>query len=511
MFRRLFLLELVVAMLTLPAFAVDIPAGTAALCNYETLHTYEDGASVQLKAVWKANEYTVTYDSGEHATITGTAYTDTATYDENYTVPAAALDAIVPREGYTFVGFNTESGQSVANFPDAQATPWKRTGDLTVYAAYLANGTNISYNCGKALVNQAVTGTWIGETGANTAMVEYDETYGHPIGDASCQLVGYNFDGWHCVTGTTAMVSGGTTHETDGIVDGKWKWKTSNVTCTAVWTPKTYSCGAGSYLKNSSDGADCAVCPKDSYCPGFRNHTYTESDYGSKECPDGYITAEGVPAGSNKECYVQSTESCANVNAYTYGHGTAEYANAEVTCKRYFGSESVCVVAEADKSVCNIDHMECEAGYEEREVEGALRCVKKSVECPAGTYLPANSGDSDACAVCPKDSYCSGGSYEALKSSDQGKNECSGKLKSPAGARSEDDCGVILHVDGDVVYLHRDKGDRPSLVVDINGTKWYADMTSIDQGAKPMYSDTERTWHVMVGDKEYTIHSPIYE
>lgn len=277
----------------------------------------------------------------------------------------------------------------------------------------------------------------------------------------------------------------------------------ASVVLRAVWTPKNYRCGEGYYLKKTEDSVDCAVCPKDSYCPGFENHTYNESEYGKTNCPDGYYTdaAQSVKA---QDCYKTTTVSCAEKNPFTSLHLKQVVYNTDtVTCTDRLESESVC------DSVCNIVGLICEDGYEESHVNGVWSCVESRVTCDAGTYLPAGARE---CAVCTENNFCAGGSYKPDNTKDKGIESCSGNLKSPKGSRSENDCGKILRIDGESLYLHADKrGTTPSLVVEIDGKKWYANTTPIEQGAKPISEGSGKTLHMSIKGKEYTVHTDNYK
>ena len=71
--------------------------------------TAVNNSTVTLYAQWKANTYTVTYDSNKPAnastTISGTMSKDTATYNQNYTTRANGYTLL----GYTFVGWNEKA------------------------------------------------------------------------------------------------------------------------------------------------------------------------------------------------------------------------------------------------------------------------------------------------------------------------------------------------------------------------------------------------------------------
>lgn len=277
----------------------------------------------------------------------------------------------------------------------------------------------------------------------------------------------------------------------------------ASVVLRAVWEPKVYRCGAGYYLKKTTDSVDCAECPKDSYCLGFDSHVYNEdeSDYGKNDCGSGYHT-DDVKNTSQNACYKTETLTCAEKVNFSCPRVKQVLYNTEtVTCTQHLGSESVC------DSACNVVGLICEEGYEESHVDGVWSCVESRVTCNAGTYLPAGTKE---CAVCTENSFCVGGSYKPDDTKNQGIESCENNLKSPRGARSENDCGKILRVDGDALYLHPDKrGPNPSLVVEIDGKKWYANTTPVQQGIKPMSEGSGKTVHMLINGQEYTVHTEL--
>jgi hypothetical protein len=151
----------------------------------------------------------------------------------------------------------------------------------------------------------------------------------------------------------------------------------------------------------------------------------------------------------------------------------------------------------------------CEEGYQAKQVDGVWKCVELSVECPAGTYL---SGESGRCEECLENNYCAGGTYSAESKQDQGIVPCEDGLKAPKGSRAVVDCGVILRIGGDALYMHSDKRG-PSLVVqDSKGRVWYANATPVStDGAKKVSDGATKELHVMINGEEYTVHTSILE
>lgn len=307
------------------------------------------------------------------------------------------------------------------------------------------------------------------------------------------------------------------TQKCDYSTIGSYGGNTADVWLRAVWEPHKYSCGAGYYLKVTPDSAACAECLPDYYCPSFSNVPFNEdeSDYNLNSCPEGY-TKSDAGATAKSDCYKMVAVSCAEKNPYTYGNGSAVYKNEQIWCKQYYGSNSGCQLNKPDD--CKIERLACASGFIQEEINGELRCMTSNVVCAAGKYLKKGERD---CSICPENSFCAGSGDEGFLVSateDQGiTGVCSGKLKSPYGSTSEDDCGYVLHFGdgaGDKLYLHAKKRTSPSLAVQIDGQVWYADMTELNDSddAKVLYKDySNKKLHAVVNGQEYTVHTSILE
>ena len=273
------------------------------------------------------------------------------------------------------------------------------------------------------------------------------------------------------------------------------------------WTPESFSCPEGKYLDAQS--AECKLCPSGSYCSGFEDVPYNDSNLGISTCQTDWTSDEGTVTESG--CYKLNPVTCSERNPYTYGHGSAVYANTNTVCKNYFGTEDCFIENSQD---CDIISLNCDTGYRQDTVAGDLQCVRAKLTCDAGTYMPGNS---ETCVPCPGDSYCSGGEYDILVADAQGISACASGLFAPVGARSENDCGRILHVGDNILYLHKDKRTEHSLVVNVEGVNYYADATPISEGIKTMdgrdatEQDVGKVLRINIDGAEYSVHDTIYE
>ena len=123
--------------------------------------------------------------------------------------------------------------------------------------------------------------------------------------------------------------------------------------------------------------------------------------------------------------------------------------------------------------------------------------------CAPGYYLPANT---DGCVVCPADSYCPGGTYAFNETTTQGINACATGLYAPTGMWEPAQCGRILHVGTEVVYLRATKKTTHAVHFDFNNDNvadYFANMTTADV---PMHAGTTRKLKVQFGGQTYSVY-----
>ena len=286
--KKIFLTSTIVLCMACPAFADDPvpPTGIAVVngvaqnndCDHTTLGVYS--GSVSLEAQWTAKRYTVTYDKGAHAASGVNNYVDSyneqtgtggARYDSNYTAltggganAAASQTGIYAAPGYSFVGWTTDPTPTFTdnnlNHAWGGATPWQTDGNITVYAAYSAEGIAIRFDCNYP---SGASTTESGTGPAPQSILIPMDTSGTL--SATCTLPGYTFNGWNCTVGLsdstntaytltegrTSLISNGTTvyiHNAEGV-DCYANWTANTITLN--WTDpsgtNTYQPGSCTY------------------------------------------------------------------------------------------------------------------------------------------------------------------------------------------------------------------------------------------------------------------------
>ena len=123
--------------------------------------------------------------------------------------------------------------------------------------------------------------------------------------------------------------------------------------------------------------------------------------------------------------------------------------------------------------------------------------------CNPGYYMPANT---DGCVVCPVNSYCTGGTYTFNETVPQGIVACATGLQSPMGMWESDQCGRVLHIDNDVIYLRATKKTTHAVHFDFNNDNvadYFANMTTVDV---PMHAGSTHKLKVELGGQVYFVY-----
>ena len=126
--------------------------------------------------------------------------------------------------------------------------------------------------------------------------------------------------------------------------------------------------------------------------------------------------------------------------------------------------------------------------------------------CAPGYYLPAGNNwitDNDGCTICPANNYCPGGAYTFNETVPQGITACSTGLYSPSGMLNANQCGHILHIGNEVVYLHSVKKTSPAMHVKIGNDIFYGNMTTADVS---MHAGTARKFKMNYNGVAYSVY-----
>lgn len=123
--------------------------------------------------------------------------------------------------------------------------------------------------------------------------------------------------------------------------------------------------------------------------------------------------------------------------------------------------------------------------------------------CNPGYYMPANT---DGCVICPADSYCSGGTYTFNETTAQGITACATGLYAPTGMWESAQCGRILHIGDEVVYLRTTKKTLHALHIDVDQdgiADYFGNVTTADV---PMHAGTTRKLKLQFNGQVYSIY-----
>jgi hypothetical protein len=132
---------------------------------------------------------------------------------------------------------------------------------------------------------------------------------------------------------------------------------------------------------------------------------------------------------------------------------------------------------------------------------GKVSCVEyPSQLCSPGEYLPNTAS---VCQPCTENSYCTGGTFTVNTAGAQGIDMCPNDWYSPAGMSSVDQCGRILHIGDNVVYLRSAKKTTPSLHIKVGDDVFYGNATTLDV---PVHAGVERKLKVRYNNTTYSIY-----
>ena len=178
-----------------------------------------------LYAVWKANEYTITFEAngGNPATATQkVAFGTTAKLEANS----------FTRAGYRFASWNTAQDGSGASYSDGGDFAVTEANDITLYAQWVeADRFVITYANTRGAANESPT--------------SYRATEGATLSDLT--LTGYLFDGWYSSQDTNGNGTG------TKISSWAANEKSGDITLYAKWSPRTDTAYTVEHYKENAD------------------------------------------------------------------------------------------------------------------------------------------------------------------------------------------------------------------------------------------------------------------
>ena len=152
----------------------------------------------------------------------------------------------------------------------------------------------------------------------------------------------------------------------------------------------------------------------------------------------------------------------------------------------------------------------CSAGFSQ-----SLTAIFEPIvyTCSAGFYLPAGNdwiNDTEGCRPCLNDNYCAGGTYTFNETIAQGITICPENAPfAPVGMWNESQCGRRLHIDDDVLYLHKSPAtpNEHRLYVKFEDAVYSTNATPVSERPDlKMSANTQRALHVKIDGIEYMIH-----
>ena len=244
--------------------------------------TTVNGGNVTIYAIWRQNEYTITYNLNNGTQKTGGTYTETAKFDSWFMVSTPI------RTGYTFKNytistFTTDNqkyyGKSTASFTTLPTTTTTLTnsvnsdyyyknlistdgGNITFEASWTANTYNIEYDL---TGDESISGSYGDKSpsGQYPTTATYDITF-----NVSAPVrLGYTFVGWYITNMDTACVHYfGSSTTTASYIDSTMATSFMNLRATgdvtvkfkALWQANVYNI---SYNYNNGGESDIGVYP----------------------------------------------------------------------------------------------------------------------------------------------------------------------------------------------------------------------------------------------------------
>jgi len=217
----------------------------------------------------------------------------------------------------------------------------------------------------------------------------------------------------------------------------------------------------------------------------------------------------GITTGAEKMFY-QTFQGCTNLSGYipstTFAGLIANGSPTATDMWQYTFNNTKLATS------CPAGTVQYMTGYEGNDTtnytkwNGKVSCVEYPNQlCSPGEYLPNTAS---VCQPCTENSYCTGGTFTVNTAGAQGIDMCPNDWYSPAGMSSVDQCGRILHIGDNVVYLRSAKKTTPSLHIKVGDDVFYGNATTLDV---PVHAGVERKLKVRYGNNTYSIYDDSVE
>ena len=233
----------------------------------------------------------------------------------------------------------------------------------------------------------------------------------------------------------------------------------------------------------STANADEVLCTAGGYCPGGVKVNYGSTGGRTPAAAGYYVSATGATAQTACAAgtYTSTTgqTKCTDAVAGTYTTGckitsnnTACTGTAVCATNTYSDARaSVCIA-------CNTADKYNNSGTLASDHAGLASC---KVYCSGGEYVPVAG---DGCVNVGVGYWGAGGTVS--QTATLARNACDTGLTtigSGAGADEAGDCGRVLNVGDEKIYLRSTKKTTPSLNISINGDVFYGNMSTADGGS----------------------------
>ena len=274
----------------------------------------------------------------------------------------------------------------------------------------------------------------------------------------------------------------------------------------AIYEPNQHTCSPGYYMPAGYDG--CMACPSDATCAGGTfafNETMAQGIvYDQMTQNISYGCAADFPLGGFSVAIFEPNQHTCSVGYYMpAGYDGCLACPSDATCAggTFAFNETMSQGIVYEKMTQNIPQG-CAVDLPLGGFSVAI--FEPTVyTCNPGYYLPANT---DGCVICPANSYCPGGAYTFNENDIQGITACATGLYAPMGMWQVDQCGHILHIGEEIVYLRTTKKTLHALHIDVDHdgiADYFGNMTTADV---PMHAGTTQKLKVQFAGQTYSVY-----